>query len=91
MTKAELISVALKTSKVELSKKSTEVLVDAVFESITKAVKKDKRFAYPGFGVFTVKARKARIGVNPQTRERIKIKASKTVSFKPAPSLKASL
>ena len=56
-----------------------------------KAIKKEKRFAYPSFGTFTVRTRKARKGRNPQTGEEIKIKASKTVGFKPAPTLKNSL
>ena len=54
-------------------------------------LKKEKRFAYPSFGTFTVRSRKARKGRNPQTGEEIKIKASKTVGFKPAPTLKSSL
>jgi len=45
----------------------------------------------PGFGTFTVRSRKARTGRNPKTNEPLKIKASKTVGFKPAPTLKASL
>ncbi|MBT5633626.1 MAG: HU family DNA-binding protein, partial [Nitrospina sp.] len=56
-----------------------------------KAIKKEKRFAYPSFGTFTVRSRKARKGRNPRTGEEIKIKASKTVGFKPAPTLKNSL
>jgi len=89
MTKAELISqVAVKTG---LTKKAVEEVLDEAFAQIKKAVKKDKRFAYPDFGTFTVKKRKARKGRNPQTGEEIKIPASKTVGFKPAPSFKNSL
>ena len=60
-------------------------------DDIHARIKKEKRFAYPGFGTFTVRARKARTGRNPQTGEAIKIKASKTVGFKPAPTLKNTL
>jgi DNA-binding protein HU-beta len=66
-------------------------MIDATFQAIAKTIKKEKRFAYPGFGTFTVRSRKARKGRNPQTGEEIKIKASKTVGFKPAPTLKSSL
>ena len=38
-----------------------------------------------------VKKRKARKSRSPQTGEAIKIKASKTVGFKPAPTLKGML
>ena len=58
---------------------------------LKKAIGKDKRFAYPGFGTFTVRKRKARTGRNPQTGDKIKIAASKTVAFKPAPKFKGSL
>lgn len=92
MTKAELIEAVLKNAKdVELSKKAMGEVIDAAFEAVKKAVKKDKRFSYPDFGTFTVKNRKARTGRNPKTGEEIKIKASKTVGFKPAPSFKESL
>ena len=66
-------------------------VIDATFELIGKSIKKDKRFSYPAFGTFTVRNRKARKGRNPQTGEEIKIKASRTVGFKPAPTLKGSL
>lgn len=92
MTKDELITSVIKSCKdSDLSKRLTGDILDAVFENISKAIKKEKRFAYPGFGTFTVRSRKARKGRNPQTGEEIKIKASKTVGFKPAPTLKTSL
>jgi len=92
LTKDELIGAVTKAVKdSSLSKRLAGDVIDATFEAISKAVKKDKRFAYPGFGTFTVRSRKARKGRNPQTGEEIKIKASKTVGFKPAPTLKKSL
>lgn len=92
MTKDELISTVTKSCKdPALSKRLANDVIDATFDSIGKAIKKEKRFAYPGFGTFTVRSRKARKGRNPQTGEEIKIKASKTVGFKPAPALKSSL
>ncbi len=75
----------------DLSKKAAGEIIDSVFELIAKDIKKSKRFSYPDFGTFTVRKRKARTGRNPQTGEKLKIKASKTVGFKPAPTLKASL
>jgi len=93
MTKAELIDrVAQAISKsAEVSKKATGEIIELAFAEIGKAVRKEKRFSYPGFGTFNVKARKARKGRNPQTGDLINIKASKTVSFKPAPELKKKL
>ncbi|RME28849.1 MAG: HU family DNA-binding protein [Deltaproteobacteria bacterium] len=92
MTKADLINEILKTKGLpELSKKATGEVLDAVFAAVSKAIKKEKRFSYPGFGTFTVRKRKARTGRNPQTGDKIKIPASKTVAFKPAPAFKKSL
>ena len=92
MTKDQLISAVIKECKNDdVSKRLTGDLLDAAFDAMGKAIKKEKRFAYPGFGTFTIRTRKARKGRNPQTGEEIKIKASKTVGFKPAPTLKNSL
>ncbi len=94
MTKAELVDAVQKAAakeKVELSKSAVELVVNETFGNISKAIKKDKRFAVPGFGTFSVRSRKARKGRNPRTGESIKIKASKTVGFKPAPALKKGL
>jgi len=93
MTKAELIDkVAQGISKsAEVSKKATAEIIDLTIGEIVKAIKKEKRFSFPGFGTFNVRTRKARKGRNPQTGEVINIKASKTVSFKPAPELKNKL
>jgi DNA-binding protein HU-beta len=92
MTKAELIDQVVKSSQEKnLSKKTIGDLVDTVFDTVGRAIKKDSRFSYPGFGTFTVKKRAARKGRNPRTGAEIRIKASKTVGFKPAPTLKKSL
>ena len=92
VTKDDLINAVVKTCKGDdLSKRLVADVIDAAFESIGKSIKKEKRFSYPAFGTFTVRNRKARKGRNPQTGEEIKIKASKTVGFKPAPTLKSSL
>ena len=92
MTKDELINAVIKSCKDEdLTKRLVADVINATFESIAKSIKKEKRFAYPSFGTFTVRNRKARKGRNPQTGAEIKIKASKTVGFNPAPTLKGSL
>ena len=91
MTKAELIEKLQKSSGKNMSKRALAEVVDEVFVLIAKSVKKQKRFAYPGFGTFTVRKRAARVGRNPKTGVEIKIPASKTVAFKPAPNFKTSL
>ena len=89
MTKAELVEVVAAQSR--LTKKSAAELIDIVFSNIGKAVKKDARFSYPGFGTWSVRSRKSRKIRYPQTNEMMKLKASKTIGFRPAKELKNSL
>ena len=92
MTKAEFIDQVVKTSEeMDLTKKAAGELIDSIFNIVGRAIKKDGRFSYPGFGTFTMKKRAARKGRNPRTGTEIRIKASKTVGFKPSPGLKKSL
>ncbi len=92
MTKSEFITAVMKSVKDDdLSKQLTTDIIDNAFSAISKSIKKEKRFSFPGFGTFTIRNRKARKGRNPQTGEEIKIKASKSVGFKPSPKLKGSL
>src|SRR5204863_8714658 len=88
MTKADLIQ---SVAALGMTKKAAGEMVDSLFGTISKTIKKDGRFSYPGFGTWTVRQRKARMGRNPQTGAEIKIKASKTVGFKPAKELKGGL
>jgi DNA-binding protein HU-beta len=89
MTKGDLINAVARAAK--LSKRAAGDAVDATFENLARAIKKDRRFQAPAFGTFTVRSRKARRGRNPQTGAEITIRASRTVGFKPAPSLKKGL
>jgi len=91
MTKQELIEAVAKKAGEGMTKKAVAELVDNVFDVVAVAVKKNKRFTYPGFGTWVIRTRKARTGRNPRTGETLKIKASKTIGFKPARSLKDTL
>jgi DNA-binding protein HU-beta len=90
MTKADLITQICKQNK-NTSKRQASEIVDSCFNLLAKGIKKDKRFSYPGFGTWTMKNRKARKGINPQTGQRITIKASKTCTFKPSAEFKKNL
>ena len=91
MTKAELIERLQKSSGKNLSKKILGEIVDETFGLIQRSIKKEKRFTYPGFGTFSLRKRAARVGRNPRTGEEIRISATRTVTFKPAPNFKSSL
>ena len=89
MNKSELIDAV--ASATELSNADATRATDAVLKSIIATLGKGDQVNLVGFGTFTVRERAARTGRNPQTGEAIKIKASKTVGFKPAPTLKNTL
>ncbi len=65
--------------------------LNALLSTIRLSIARNKKFQLVGFGTFRVSKRKARWGVNPATGQRIRIKASKSVRFKPASTLKESL
>lgn len=71
-----------------ISKKQAGEIVNQVFDEAAKTLKKGGTVDINGFGKFTVKKRAARTGINPQTREKIKIKAAKVPSFKASKTLK---
>lgn len=91
MNKAELIEHVQKSLGDDTTKAAAERAVEAVIEAIKKGVKKDKAVQLIGFGTFTVAKRPARDGRNPRTGEPMKIKASKTIKFKPGAGFKAVL
>ena len=80
MNKAELID------KISADAGITKVQANEAIDSFTSAViatlKKGDRVSLVGFGTFSVSARAARNGRNPQTGATIKIKASKVPKFK---------
>lgn len=85
MNKADLIDAI--AAKAGISKKAAADALEAVIESITKALKKGESVALIGFGTFSVAKRNARMGVNPATGEKIKIKAKRVAKFKAGAAL----
>lgn len=74
-----------------LSRNQAGEAVDCVFDCISNHLTDGERVQIPGFGTFVVSERAARDGINPATRQRIRIPASKGVRFKPAKDLKEKL
>ena len=86
MNKTELIAaVAAKTG---LTKKDAECVINATVETITESLVKGDKVQVSGFGIFEVKAREARIGRNPRTKETIQIPATRLPAFKASKTLK---
>ena len=86
MNKTELVAAVAEKSG--LTKKDAERVVSATFETITAELMKGEKVQISGFGIFEVKAREARVGRNPRTKEAIEIPASKAPAFKASKTLK---
>ena len=101
MTKGEFIDAVLdkmakdakkaKAESPDVTKKDATALLEASFDVIKAAVKKEGKLAMAGFGTFTLRKRKARMAYNPIAKKKVKVGASKTVGFKPAKAFKDSL
>jgi DNA-binding protein HU-beta len=86
MTKSDLVNViAKKTGK---TKSAASDIIDSILDAIKTALKKGDKVTLVGFGTFETAKRAARSGVNPRTRQKIKIKASKAPRFKAGKALK---
>jgi len=86
MNKSELIAAV--AAQADLTKVDAAKAVDAITDSITKALKKGDTITLIGFGTFKVSARAARTGRNPQTGKEIKIAARKAPGFSAGKALK---
>ena len=86
MNKSELIHAL--SEKAEIAKSAGEKALNAIVETITKALKKGESVQLVGFGTFHTKHRKARQGRNPRTGQAIKIAAAKVPGFKAGKGLK---
>jgi DNA-binding protein HU-beta len=89
MNKKQLVE--LVAQEMDKSKLEAETAVNVVIDCIKKGIQQDQVVQLIGFGSFNVRKRKARKGRNPKTGAAIKIKASKTVSFRAGKALKDSL
>ena len=86
MNKTELV--AAMADQAGLSKKDADAAVAAFVAAVEEALKKGDKVSLVGFGTFEVRTRNARTGINPQTKETIKIAASKAPVFKAGTALK---
>ena len=86
MNKTELIAaIAAKTGE---TKKDAEATLNAFVNVVSETLAKGDKVQLVGFGSFEVRKRAARKGRNPQTKEEIKIPASKAPVFKAGKALK---
>jgi DNA-binding protein HU-beta len=88
INKAELVAAVQQILGEDATRKCAEDAVNAVVEAIKDSVKAGKSVQLVGFGTFSVAERKARVGVNPRTKAKLDIPASKSVKFKAGAALK---
>lgn len=86
MTKAELIAAIAEKSG--MTKKDADAALSAVIDTITDTLAKGDKIQLVGFGTFEVRERKAREGINPQSKDKIQIPATKVPAFKAGRALK---
>ena len=80
MNKTDLIDAV--AQKADLTKKESEAAINATLEAISEALANEEKVVLVGFGSFETKARAARKGRIPKTKEVINIPASKAPVFK---------
>ncbi len=86
MTKADLIDEVSAVSR--LSKKSSELVVNTFFDSIVDSLRRSEKIELRGFGSFKLRQRRARVGRNPKTGERVDVPAKVVPYFKPGKDLR---
>ena len=86
MTKADLIEEVSRV--VEMTRQDSEVIVEAIFDSVLKSLRTGDKIEIRGFGSFRTRERHARVGRNPKTGARVDVPAKRIPYFKPSKELK---
>lgn len=89
MTKSDFVEKL--ATKADLSKKDAAAAVDAFVDVVTEALAAGEAVQFTGFGKFYVQQREAREGINPQTKAKIQIAATKVPKFSAGSALKSSV
>ncbi|MBR1945807.1 MAG: integration host factor subunit beta [Alphaproteobacteria bacterium] len=90
MSKSELIARIAEINP-HLYQSDAEKIVSTIFNEISAALSKGHRVELRGFGVFSVRTRKARAGRNPRTGEKVSVEAKNVPFFKAGKKLKDRL
>ena len=88
-TKASIIDAICE--KIGLPKKDSTEIVELLFDTMKNTLEKGSNLKISGFGSFTVREKKSRLGRNPQTGNSMEITARRVVTFKPSQVLRDAL
>jgi integration host factor subunit beta len=86
VTKADLIEEVSRV--VEMTRKDSEVIVEAIFDSIVRSLRTGDKIEIRGFGSFRTRQRQPRVGRNPKTGTRVEVPSKRIPYFKPSKELK---
>lgn len=86
MVKSELIKAV--AERIDFTMKDTDLAINTMLDIIGETLKNGDEVSFVGFGTFSVTNRAGRIGVNPQTKDKIQIAATRTPHFKTGKGLK---
>lgn len=84
MNKSQLVAAVAASTSDKVSDSVAAEAVDAAFSAIVRAVTKGDQVTVTGFGVFEKRRRAARVARNPRTGEKIRVKATSVVAFRPS-------
>lgn len=83
--------IKLVAERANVSQKETKLIIDAALDIIAESLAKGEKVTLTGFGTFEVRSRQQREGVNPQTRQKIQIAATRTPGFSASSTLKEAV
>ena len=89
MTKADLVESIYE--KIGFSKKESSDIIEMIFDTMKDTLEKGEKIKISGFGNFVVRAKRPRMGRNPQTGQEIEISARRVLTFRPSQVLKQAL
>jgi DNA-binding protein HU-beta len=89
MNKTSLVNEVRKILSNGTSKAAAERATEAVLAAVKRGLRRDKEVSLVGFGTFALAIRPARNGYNPHTKQPMKIRAMRTIRFKPGADLRS--
>ncbi|MBV9136130.1 MAG: integration host factor subunit beta [Hyphomicrobiales bacterium] len=90
MIKSELVECVMRTYP-GLYQRDAETAVEAVLDAITDALANGNRVEIRGFGAFSAKERRSRVGRNPRTGQRVPVAAKRVPMFKASKEIREAL
>lgn len=89
-TRADLLNAVYKSCK-GLSRAQARDIFEMALEEISHALVRGETVKLRSFGLFSVRAKRERIGRNPRTGIEVPIKPRRVLTFRPSPVLVASI